>query len=55
MQSGRCYSTFAQRVRLKNGNSFGNAFKKRSFETEAKSGWRSWEATTRPSGFTGMH
>jgi len=52
IQSGRCYTTVTQRVRLNNGKSFGNAFKKRPFETEAKSGWRSWEATTRPSGFT---
>ena len=53
LQGGRCYSSLSQRMRLNNGSSFRNALKKRLFETEAKSGWRSWETATRPTGFTG--
>ena len=53
LQNGRCFTTMSQRVRLNKGNSFGNMLKKRQFETEAKSGWRSWERTAKPTGFTG--
>lgn len=55
LQNGRCFTTVSQRISSSMNRALPkrNLLTKRSFETEAKSGWRSWGATTRPTGLTG--